>query len=148
MALRPSLRATLNQVNGTTIVGLTLARLLRTPITRGPLGTHIAGGYPLRAPEAACFVIGDVIFCRHSAAWLLSRQQRALLTHELRHTYQYALLGPLFWPFYLASSAWSYLATGDLGAGNAFERRAGLTAGGYRELPSRLRLRVARRAYR
>jgi hypothetical protein len=141
MRLRPSTRATLNWANGTTAIGLGLARLLGTPVTRGPLDTHIAANYPLRIPTATCFVIGDVIFCRHPASWLRSGQQRPLLAHELRHTYQYAFLGPLFWPLYFASSAWSYATTGSAGSRNVFERLAGLTTGGYPDTPSRLRLR-------
>ncbi len=131
-----------NRLNGTTAAGLLLAKMTGCRRSRGPLDTIIAAGYPLRVPAATCFVIGDVIFCRESAAWLLSPPQRPVLVHELRHTYQYATWGPLFWPLYFGSSAWSYLLTGDFGARNTFERKAGLEDGGYSEAVVRPVLRT------
>jgi hypothetical protein len=131
--MRPNLRARLNRWNGSTAIGRGVARLLRLHLVDGPLGTNVAGGYPLRVPVATSFVIGDVIFCRHPAAWLLAQPQRALLAHEVRHTYQYAAFGPLFWPLYFAGCAWSYALTGNAAARNAFERSAGLDGGGYQD---------------
>jgi hypothetical protein len=129
--MRPSTRHALNWVNGTTLAGLTLARLTRSPITDGPAETYIAEEYPLRVPDATCFVMGDVLFCRYTRAWLLADVHRPVLRHELRHTYQYAYLGPAFWPLYFASSGWSFLTTGTFGLRNQFERHAGLADGGY-----------------
>jgi hypothetical protein len=137
MALSARSRRRWNRVNGTTYAGLALAAATRTPRQSGPLGTVIAANYPLRVPGALCFVVGDVVFCRRDAAWLLSSPARPILVHELRHTYQYARWGPLFWPLYFASSGWSYLVTGNFGVRNAFERGAGLADGGYADAPVR-----------
>jgi len=131
MPLRPSVRHALNWANGTTFGGLTLARWTRCQIAAGPLRTYVAAGYPLPIPGATCFVVGDVIFCRRSQEWLRAAVNRRLLIHEVRHTYQYAYLGPAFWPLYFASSGWSYLTTGTYGRRNHFERWAGLADGGY-----------------
>jgi hypothetical protein len=38
---------------------------------------------------------------------------------------------------YVAAASWSWLRTGDFASRNAFERRAGLADGGYRERPVR-----------
>ncbi len=57
--------------------------------------------------------------------------------HEESHIRQYAVLGPAFWPAYALACGWSWLRTGDWWSRNAFERRAGLSAGGYRERPVR-----------
>jgi hypothetical protein len=137
MSLDPVARRRWNRVNGTTLLGHALARVTRSSRSAGPLGTVIAERYPLRLPDAACFVIGDVIFCKGTAEWLTSLAMRGVLVHEVRHTYQYARWGPLFWPLYFAGSAWSYLITGNFGARNAFERNAGLADGGYSEAPVR-----------
>jgi hypothetical protein len=54
----------------------------------------------------------------------------------------------LFFPVYWSACAWSYALTGGYGARNVLERRAGLAAGGYDELPLRpwaARLTRARR---
>ncbi len=131
------MRTQWNRLNGTTYAGRCLASLTGCRRVPGPDGTTIAADYPLRVPAAACFVIGDVIFCRHSASWLLATEQRAVLAHEVRHTYQYARWGPLFWPLYVAGSAWSYALTGNFGVRNAFERNAGLADGGYADAPIR-----------
>ncbi|HEY2794452.1 MAG TPA: hypothetical protein VGJ28_18970 [Micromonosporaceae bacterium] len=135
MAMTPEKRSRRNRFNGTTACGHLLARLTRCRRRPGPLGTTIAEHYRLRVPAAAHFVIGDVVFCHGSAYALLVRPR--LLVHELRHTYQYARWGPLFFPVYFASSAWSFLVTGSFGARNVFEVGAGLADGGYRDAPVR-----------
>ena len=50
-------------------------------------------------------------------------------------------LGLPFLPAYAVASAWSWARTGDPWSRNAFERRAGLAAGGYREARPRPLLR-------
>ena len=47
-------------------------------------------------------------------------------------------------PLYLAAAAVSWALTGDFGARNVFERRAGLTDGGYTDKPLRPSIRRAR----
>ncbi|HYN95153.1 MAG TPA: hypothetical protein VES42_14995 [Pilimelia sp.] len=131
----PTVRAALTWVNGTTLLGVTLAAAARAPLRRGPGGVLVAGGYRWRVPRQHCFTLGGVIFCRHEADWLLRRER--LLAHEARHVSQYAVLGPLFLPAYALASGWSWLATGGYGCRNVFERHAGLHAGGYRQLPPR-----------
>jgi hypothetical protein len=142
MPLSAAARARRNRFNATTLCGRALAGLTRCARRPGPLGTTIVEHYPLCVPAATYFVIGDVLFCHGPAARLLSPGMRPVLVHELRHAYQYARWGPLFWPVYFASSAWSYLLTGSFGARNVFEVGAGLTDGGYREAPVRPILRT------
>ena len=131
----------MNWWNGSTLVGLALARLTGSARHPGPYGTIIAERYPLPLPVAPCFVIGDVIFTRGSARWLLAPEQWPIRRHELRHTEQYALFGPLFLPIYAAGCAWSYALTGHFATRNPLERSAGLADGGYADLPVRPALR-------
>ena len=46
-------------------------------------------------------------------------------------------------PLYLAAAAVSWALTGDFGARNVFERRAGLADGGYADKPLRPSIRRA-----
>ncbi|WP_176737767.1 hypothetical protein [Micromonospora inyonensis] len=131
--MRQRTRTTLTWLNGTTPVGLALAVLARTTRRRTPDGLVVAGGYRLPVPRQACFTVGAVVLTRRPPEWLLHPDRADLLGHERRHTGQYALLGPLFWPAYWLACAWSYALTGGYGPGNVFERRAGLAAGGYPE---------------
>lgn len=133
----PVARTTLTAVNGTTGAGLLIAKALGAKIRRGRGGVLIAENSRHRFPPASCFTVGSVIITRRSADWLLADERSALLDHEIRHAGQYAVFGPLFWPLYYAFCGWSYATTGSYGARNAFERHAGLAAGGYRELPLR-----------
>lgn len=134
---RHLLRTLVTAANGTTGAGLLLALATRCRIRRGRHGVLVAEGYPLRVPPATCFTVGSVILTRRTAEWLLADERSALLEHETRHAGQYAYLGPLFWPAYWLSCGWSYALTGSYGSRNPFERRAGLHAGGYPELPVR-----------
>ncbi|MFB9545567.1 hypothetical protein [Micromonospora sagamiensis] len=131
--MRQRTRTTLTWLNGTTPVGLALAVLARTTRRRTADGLVVAGGYRLPVPRQGCFTVGAVVLTRRPPEWLLHPDRADLLGHERRHTGQYALLGPLFWPAYWLACAWSYASTGSYGCGNVFERRAGLAAGGYPE---------------
>jgi hypothetical protein len=133
----PPVRTTLTWINGSTALALVLAGAARTRLRRGPGGVLIAERYRWRMPNQHCFTLGAVIFSRESADWLLDVRREQLLWHETRHVGQYAILGPLFLPAYGLASAWSWLTTGAYGCRNVFERRAGLAAGGYREVPLR-----------
>jgi len=130
-------RTALTAVNGTTAVGLLVALATGAKIRRGRNGVLIAEGYRRKVPPATCFTVGSVIMCRRTAEWLLAEERSALLAHESRHAGQYAVLGPLFWPAYWLSCAYSYALTGSYGCRNVFERHAGLHTGGYHELPLR-----------
>jgi hypothetical protein len=134
--MSPLLRR-LTWINGSSLVGLAIAKATRTTWVRGPHGVIVAGGYRLPVPRQKCFTVGSVILTRTEPQWLLDPGRAELLDHELGHVRQYALLGPLFFPAYWAACGWSYLLTRSYGARNVFERRAGLAAGGYRELPLR-----------
>ncbi|MEW9873769.1 hypothetical protein [Arthrobacter sp. HS15c] len=119
-----------NLANGTTLLGLALARAAGTAVSNGPRGLVIAGGYRWRLPYAGAFTVGNVVLSRGPAALLTSNT--ALLGHEEKHSSQYACcLGLPFLPLYFLAAAWSQLRTGNPASANFFERLAGLEAGGY-----------------
>ena len=119
-----------NLANGTTLLGLGLARAAGTAISRGPRGLVIAAGYRWRLPHAGAFAMGNVVICRFSAEQLAANA--ALLGHEEKHCTQYACcLGLPFLPLYFLAAGWSHLRTGDPASANFLERLAGLEAGGY-----------------
>ncbi|MEJ1180191.1 MULTISPECIES: hypothetical protein [unclassified Pseudarthrobacter] len=119
-----------NLANGTTLLGLGIARAAGTAITQGPRGLVIAAGYRWRLPHAGAFAVGNVIICRTSAERLASNA--ALLGHEEKHCSQYACcLGLPFLPLYFLAAGWSQFRTGNPGSANFFEKLAGLEAGGY-----------------
>ncbi|HJV99194.1 MAG TPA: hypothetical protein VJ617_08890 [Arthrobacter sp.] len=119
-----------NLANGTTLLGLALARAAGTAVSKGPRGLVFAAGYRWRLPCAGAFVVGNVVLTRTSAGQLASNA--ALLGHEEKHCTQYACcLGLPFLPLYFLAAGWSQLRTGDPASANFFERRAGLAAGGY-----------------
>lgn len=134
-----------NLLNGSTLVGLWLARRHGVRLRPGPHGLWLAPGYPRRfpAPAAGAVCVGEVVLLRRGAPGLagvdvMDRTPR-LLDHESRHAAQWARWGGLvgFLPTYLVASAWSYARTGDPHSANGFERAAGLADGGYREAPRR-----------
>lgn len=119
-----------NLANGTTVLGLALARSAGAAVSKGPRGLIIASGYRWRLPYASAFALGNVIICRARAEQLTANP--ALLGHEEKHCSQYACcLGLPFLPLYFLAAGWSQLRTGNPASGNFFERRAGLEAGGY-----------------
>jgi hypothetical protein len=126
-------RAVVTAVNGTTGAGLLIALASGARIRRGRGGLLIAEGYRRKVPPATCFTVGSVIVTRETADWLLHPDRADLLAHESRHASQYAALGPIFWPAYWIACGYSYARTGSWSARNAFERHAGLAAGGYAE---------------
>src|SRR5438034_965472 len=133
---RGRLTAAVNWINLTTLCGLLVARTGGTRARRAGR-VLVADGYRGRLPRQTCFTVGNVIITRGERDWLLDPAQARLLGHETRHAGQYAWLGPLFFPLYGLASAWSWLAVGEYGARNLFERRAGLADGGYTDQPLR-----------
>ena len=126
------LRQLANVLNATTPLGLLLAGCARIPVRRGPRGLLIATGYGWRLPIAGAFTVGNVVLFRSGPAEALA--DPVLLGHEERHSTQYAwCLGVPFLPLYLLAAGWSLWRTGNPGSANAFERHAGLQAGGYPE---------------
>jgi hypothetical protein len=124
------LRQVANVANGTTLLGLAVARAAGTTVSKGPRGLIIAAGYRWRIPYAGAFTLGNVVICRFGAGQLASNE--ALLGHEERHCSQYAYcLGMPFLPLYFLAAGWSRLRTGNPASANFFERQAGLAAGGY-----------------
>jgi hypothetical protein len=129
-------RRAANLANGSTLIGLALARLAGTSRSPGPRGLVLAGRARLLLPGASAVTVGDVVLTRHPASWLLERPR--LLTHEERHAWQYAAcLGLPMLPAYGVLAAWSWLRTGNPGSRNLFERLAGLADGGYPEISRR-----------
>ena len=99
---------------------------------RGPDRLFVGTGYRLPVPPAPAFCLGNVIITR------LDGLTPELLRHAARHATQYACCGGvLMVPLYLVAAAASWLLTGDTGAKNVFERRAGLADGGYTDKPLR-----------
>lgn len=138
-------KAVLNAVNGSTLLGLGIAAVGRARLTRGPRGLLLATGFAYRFPPAGAFTVGNVVVTRHPEEWWESRDR--MLRHEERHSWQYvAALGLPMLPLYALAAAWSYLRGGDHSTYNVFETRAGLADGGYPLVSRRQRLRRGRTA--
>ncbi|OIV35494.1 hypothetical protein BIV57_21080 [Mangrovactinospora gilvigrisea] len=148
MTPRHRARAAWNAVNLATPLGLLVAAAGGARVHRGPRGLLIADGYHrLSLPPAPAFTVGNVICLRFPRERLL--EDPRLLAHEERHADQWAAcLGLPMLPLYLAAAGWSLLRTGDPASRNAFERRAGLADGGYREHPVRSVRALLRRSVR
>jgi len=130
--IHAGLRARVNLANGSTLAGLGVAALGGARVGRGPDRLFVGTGYRLPVPPAPAFCLGNVIITR------LDGLTPELLRHEARHATQYACCGGvLMVPLYLMAAAASWLLTGDTGAKNVFERRAGLADGGYTDKPLR-----------
>jgi hypothetical protein len=133
------IRQVVNAVTLATPLGLSLARMGRARLVRGPDGLLLALDYrlPVPAPNAPAVTVGDVVLLRMGSRELAGRPR--LLVHEGRHAVQWACwLGPVgFLPAYLLASAWSWLRCRDFALRNIFEVRAGLVDGGYATLERR-----------
>jgi len=138
--MRAGLRArrVINLVNGSTLAGLGVAALGRARLARTADGLFLGTGYRLPVPPAPAFCLGNVIVTRRDGL----DPDSAMFRHEARHATQYAWCGGVVMvPLYLVAAGVSWALTGDFGARNVFERRAGLTDGGYADLPLRPALR-------
>src|SRR6266567_1411881 len=141
--MRAGLRArqVINLANGSTLVGLGVAALGGARVARSADGLFVGTGYRLPVPPAPAFCLGNVLLTRLDGI----APGSALFRHEARHDTQYACCGGVVMvPLYLAAAAVSWALTGDFGARNVFERRAGLTGGGYTDKPRGPRLRPGR----
>lgn len=128
-------RAVANLANLSTPLGLLVALAGRAVLRHGPRGLVFAEGYRPGFPRAGAFTVGNVVICPSSLDDL-ERHRRGTIEHEDLHAWQWsALAGLPFLPAYLIAVGWSWLRTGDVASGNVFERAAGLTTGGYRDLP-------------
>ena len=136
--MQAGLRAWINLANGSTLAGLGVAALGGARVARSADRLVVGTGYRLPVPPAPAFCLGNVIVTRLDGL----DPDSALFRHEARHATQYACCGGLVMvPLYLAAAAVSWLLTGDTGCRNVFERRAGLTDGGYTDKPLRPALR-------
>jgi len=141
-------RLAANLVNGSTLLGVLVAAAGRARLAAAGDGLLVGAGYRLPVPVAPAFTVGNVILARSDHATLARMQP--LLAHEARHATQYACCAGLpMLPLYFLAAGVSWGMTGDFGARNIFERRAGLADGGYTDRPlrpavARLRGRLAR----
>jgi hypothetical protein len=145
--MRPGLRVrqAVNVANLSTLAGLGVAVVGRARLAASVDGLVTRTGYRLPVPPAPAFCLGNVIITRHDHL----DPGTALFRHEARHATQYAWCGGVTMiPLYLAAAGVSWALTGDFGARNVFERRAGLTDGGYTDKPLRPALRRADPALR
>ena len=136
--MTPSQRAreVVNWANGSTFAGLLIARAGRAVLARHEDGIWTATRYRGIASRRP-FAVGNVLLTRHDAVELARRP--ALRAHEVRHSTQWAVLGPAFVPLYLGAMLVSRILTGDAAAANPFELMAGLSDGGYTRRPLRWR---------
>ena len=131
-------REAVNLVNGSTLAGLGVAMAGRARLARAPDRLFIGTGYRLPVPPAPAFCLGNVIMTRGDGI----DPGSALFRHEARHATQFAWCGGVAMiPLYLAAAGVSWALTGDFGARNVFERRAGLADGGYTDKPLRPTMR-------
>jgi hypothetical protein len=138
MPTRLRVRQAVNLVNGSTLTGLGVAALGGTALARTADGLFLGTGYRLPVPPAPAFCLGNVIVTRMDGI----DPGSPLFAHEARHATQFAWCGGVIMiPLYLAAAGVSWALTGDFGARNVFERRAGLADGGYTDKPLRPALR-------
>src|SRR6476659_6006947 len=131
-------RAWINRANGSTLAGLGVAALGGARVVRSAARLFVGTGYRLPVPPAPAFCLGNVVVTRLDEL----DPGSALFRHEARHATQYACCGGVVMvPLYLLAAAASWALTGDFGARNLFERRAGLADGGYTDKPLRPALR-------
>jgi hypothetical protein len=127
-------RQVVNLVNGSTLAGIGVAALGGAAIARSVDGLFTGTGYRLPVPPAPAFCLGNVIVTRGDGI----DPGSPVFRHEARHATQFAWCGGVVMiPLYLAAAGMSWALTGDFGARNVFERRAGLADGGYPDKPLR-----------
>jgi len=134
--MRPGLRVrqAVNMANGSTLAGLGAAVAGGARLARSVDGLVTATRYRLPVPPAPAFCLGNVILTRGDDI----DPGSPLFRHEARHATQYAWAGGVAMvPLYLMAAGVSWALTGDFGAGNIFERLAGLADGGYAGQPLR-----------
>ncbi|HEY5134348.1 MAG TPA: hypothetical protein VIJ41_01040 [Candidatus Nanopelagicales bacterium] len=120
-------RQVVNVLNLSTLLGLLVAKASGAALSRGADGIVLATGAHGSFPRASAFTVGNVVILRTPSP------SAELLRHESRHATQWACCVVLFLPLYWLAALWSYARTGDHYSRNTFERRAGLTDGGYHE---------------
>ena len=128
MRARYRVRAAANLANGSTAAGVLVAVAGRARLSTAGDGLLVAA--------APAFCLGNVLVTRWPDQDF--RRNRRLFGHEARHATQYAWCGGLaMLPLYGVAALASWTLTGDFGARNGFEQRAGLADGGYTPKPLR-----------
>ena len=126
------LRMAVNVLNGSTLAGILVATAGGARLRPAGEGLLAGSGYRLPVPAASAFCLGNVLVTRLGHAEFTGNAR--LFRHEARHATQYACCGGLaMLPLYGIAAAASWVLTGDSGARNVFEQRAGLADGGYTE---------------
>ena len=139
MRPRYRVRLAVNLLNGSTLAGLGAAKAGGARLARLPDGLLVGTDYRLPVPSAPAFTLGNVVITHRAAL----EPGTPLLRHEARHSTQYAWCGGLLMlPLYFTAAGVSWLASGDFGAWNVFERGAGLADGNYTARPLRPALRL------
>jgi len=131
---RYRIRQWANLLNLSTPLGRGLAALGNAHTHPWENGLTVATNHQLPYPPAAAFTVGNVVLVRATYDELLALDAKRpeLMIHEARHATQFAFcLGPVMVPLYLGACSWSWIRTGDWWSNNVFERRAGLSEGGY-----------------
>jgi hypothetical protein len=141
--MRPGhrLRLAVNLLNGSTLAGILVAAASGARLRPAGEGLLAGSGYRMPLPAASAFCLGNVLVTRLGHAEFTGNAR--LFRHEARHATQYACCGGLaMLPLYGIAAAVSWVLTGDSGARNVFEQRAGLADGGYTEKDLRPSLRA------
>ena len=141
--MRPGhrLRMAVNVLNGSTLAGILVATAGGARLRPAGEGLLAGSGYRLPLPAASAFCLGNVLVTKLGQAEFTGNAR--LFRHEARHATQYACCGGLaMLPLYGIAAAVSWVLTGDSGARNVFEQRAGLADGGYTEKDLRPFLRA------
>ena len=126
------LRLAANALNGSTLAGIVVATAGGATLRPAGNGLLAGSGYRLPVPAPPAFCLGNVLVTRLGHAEFTGDTR--LFRHEARHATQYACCGGLaMLPLYGIAAAVSWVLTGDSGARNVFEQRAGLADGGYTE---------------
>ena len=142
--MRPAyrLRLAANLVNGSTLAGIVVATAGGATLRPAGDGLLAGSGYRPPVPAPSAFCLGNVLVTKLGHAEFTGDTR--LLRHEARHATQYACCGGLVMlPLYGIAAAVSWVLTGDPGARNVFEQRAGLADGGYAEKDLRPFLRFS-----
>jgi hypothetical protein len=119
-----NLRHNLNNINLSTLLGLTIAKFLGGKTIQLDSKLYINYGRSGKYIKYKAITIGDVILARKEL-------KTSLINHELKHSIQFAYLGILFFPIYALFSLYSYYKYSNTWQGNIFEINAGLEDGEY-----------------
>lgn len=107
-----------------TYLGLFIAKIFGGTIIQLDSKVFINYGRKGIYLKSKAITIGDVILAT-------GNMKNSLISHELRHSEQYAYLGLFLFPLYVLSSLYSYIRYHNPWQGNIFEIRAGLEDGEY-----------------